>query len=55
VEIIQDWSENPRLGYTFEAADTGEYLMFIVDVRNQDPRTHFDGRDDYTYMTYVVE
>jgi hypothetical protein len=54
VEIIHHWNETSEFSYTFESDDVGDYLMFIVDVRNQDPRYHFDDRDDYTYLTYVV-
>ena len=55
IAIIQDWTQSSEVNYTFEDDDAGDYLMLIVDVRNQDPRNHFDDRDDYTYLTYVVE
>jgi hypothetical protein len=54
-EIIKQWTESNQFQYTFEPDDAGDYLMLIVDVRNQDPRNHFEDRDDYTYLTYVVE
>ncbi len=54
-DVIRGWSENPSFSYTVQPADVGEHLVLVVDVRNQDPRTHFHGRDDYTYLTYRVE
>jgi hypothetical protein len=54
IGIIQPWTEDPSFSYTFEPGDVDDYLMLIVDVRNQDPRHYFDDRDDYTYLTYVV-
>lgn len=54
VGILRNWSDEAGFAYTFTDEDAGT-VMFIVDVRNQDPRRHFDDRDDYTYLTYLVE
>jgi hypothetical protein len=54
IDIIQPWTEEATFSYTFEPNDIDDYLMLIVDVRNQDPRHHFEDRDDYTYLTYYV-
>jgi hypothetical protein len=53
VQIIRNWSSQATFSYTFREEDAG-VVMLIVDVRNQDPRRHFDDRDDYTYLTYRV-
>lgn len=55
IEVIEPWSDENTFSYSFVADDVGDYLMLIVDVRNQDPRHHFGDRDDYTYLTYEVE
>lgn len=54
IGIVRNWSTTDQFSYTFQPEDAGT-LMFIVDVRNQDPRRHFNDRDDYTYLTYLVE
>jgi hypothetical protein len=54
ITVTEPWTETNVFSYTVEPEDVGDYLMLIVDVRNQDPRRYYEDRDDYTYLTYIV-
>ena len=53
--VVRDWSSDSQFTWTVTAADVGQWVTVMVEVRDDDGYFRFGASDDYTYMTYNVE
>ncbi|MCX2726283.1 hypothetical protein OO015_02085 [Thermomicrobium sp. 4228-Ro] len=53
--LLRDWSSDNQAIWTVTAADVGQWITVIVEVKDDDSYFRFGRSDDYTYMTYNVE